>query len=70
MLFPNAYPITRIITSNPEPKKQQEYHPLLIDNKKEFERQCADINEATYCFDNWELTVSNLTDKMMSAIDD
>ena len=42
---------------------------MLRENKKEFERHCADVNEATYCFDNWELIVSNLTDKRMSSID-
>ena len=50
-------------------KNQPEYQPLLRENKKEFERHCADVNEATYCFDNWELIVSNLTDKRMSSID-
>ena len=53
-------------------KEQQEYLPLLNGTKKEqdqFSRHCCEVNDAAYCFDNWEKIVSNLVDVRMAAID-
>lgn len=53
-------------------KEQPEYLPLINGTKKEqnqFSRHCCEVNDAAYCFHNWENIVSNLTDVRMTAID-
>ena len=53
-------------------KEQAEYLPLINGTKKqqnEFSRHCCEVNDAAYCFANWEIIVSNLTDQRMAAID-
>ena len=36
---------------------------------EEFDRHCQHINEAAYCFENWERIVSNLTDRRIDSVD-
>ena len=53
--------------------KRQPAYQLLVsgDNarRKEFDRHCQHINEAAYCFENWERIVSNLTDRRIDSVD-
>ena len=53
-------------------KRQAAYQPYLNDNgarKIEFNRHCQLVNDASYCYDNWEKIVGNLTDHRIDAID-
>ena len=53
-------------------KRQPVYQPFINGDKarkQEFDKHCQLVNEAAYCFENWELIVSNLTDRRMTAID-
>jgi hypothetical protein len=53
-------------------KEQPEYLPLINGTKKDqniFSRHCCEVNDAAYCFENWEKIVSNLVDGRMTAID-
>ena len=53
-------------------KKQPVYQRFVNgdkERKQEFNKHCQLVNESAYCFDNWELIVSNLTDRRMTSID-
>lgn len=53
-------------------KQEPVYQPLVNGSnkqQKEFKRHCQHINETSYCFENWEKIVSNLTDSRMTYID-
>lgn len=39
------------------------------DGRAEFDKHCQLVNEAAYCFENWELITRNLTDQRMTSID-
>lgn len=52
-------------------KRQPAYERLVTGEKprqQEFDRHCQHVNEAAYCFENWEKIVSNLTDMRLKAI--
>ena len=53
-------------------KRQPAYQAFVngeTAQRKEFDRHCQHINEAEYCFDNWEKIVFNLTDRRIDSVD-
>jgi hypothetical protein len=53
-------------------KNQPEYQRIskgTYQEKREFNFHCMDVNDAAYCFENWERIVGNLTDERMKSID-
>lgn len=53
-------------------KAQPEFQHLVNGTKeqqKEFNKFCAEVTEAAYCFDNWEKIVHHLTDKRIDSVD-
>ena len=53
-------------------KRQPAYLPFVNGDyarRKEFDRHCQHINEAAYCYENWERIVANLTDRRIDSVD-